>query len=97
MVQLCRMRYAYIKSRIRAIPCKSNLQLSYDNRSNRQFYIVKIAYDNRKQESHHVRGFPGKKRTCSRHQCLVSLSSSSVKPYILSQATLQTSTAMLVF
>ena len=83
--RLCRMRYAYDKSRTWIVSCKSNLQHAcdccvrheewrrllkhvlkpYDNRSDRQFYIVemvydfvhdassalKIAYDNRKQKS----------------------------------------------
>ena len=62
MVQLCRMRYAYDKSRRRDVSCESSLQLRcdcrvrheecrwllkqvlkpYDNRSDRQFYIVEI-------------------------------------------------------
>ena len=32
MVQLCRMQYAYGKSKIRVVSCKSNLQLACDCR-----------------------------------------------------------------
>ena len=65
MVQLCRMRYTFDKSRTQVVSCKSDLQLAYDchvqheecrgllkralktydNHSDRQFYIVEIIYD----------------------------------------------------